>query len=178
MSDFLLCEAGPEHNLAVRSLVMKILNEEYAMALRLAELPDLVDVHDTYCGNGLGNFWVALQDGRVRGCIGLMYLGRSDFELRRMYVEAQARGHGLAQRLLDTLFAWSAANGVEAIYLETNHRWHAAHHIYEKNGFTPARKEDLPREFPVVRVADGFYVRRLGVSARLDAAPSTHGENA
>ena len=161
MSAFELRQASPAHNLAVRSLVMKILNEEYAMALRLAELPDLVDVYDTYCASGLGNFWVAEQDGTVRGCIGLMYLGRGNFELRRMYVEASARGHGLAQRLLDILLEWARANGVDWIYLETNHRWHAAHHIYEKNGFVPLPKEELPREFPVVRVADGFYRLQL-----------------
>ena len=115
MSDFLLCDARREHNREVRSLVMKILNEEFAMALRLAELPDLVDVYDSYCAKGLDKFWVALENGRVCGCLGLMHLGRGDFELRRMYVEAQARGRGLAQRLLDTVLAWSAANGVESI---------------------------------------------------------------
>ena len=136
---------------------MKILNEEYTMDLGLTELPDLVDVYETYCGSGLGNFWVALENGRVCGCIGILHLGRRDFELRRMYVEKVARGRGLAQRLLDVLFDWSAANGVRSIYLETNGRWHAAHHLYEKNGFTPVAKEELPREFPIVRVATGFY---------------------
>ena len=178
MSGFELVEATRAHNLAVRRLVMKILNEEYTMGLRLSELPDLVDVFDTYRRNGLGNFWVALEDDCVRGCIGLMYLGRGDFELRRMYVEAGARGRGLAQQLLDTLLGWAAANGVESIFLETNHRWHAAHHIYEKNGFQPGRKEDLPPEFPVVRVADGFYHLRLASSEPLPDASPTQGENA
>lgn len=164
MSDFLLCEAEREHNLAIRSLVMKILNEEYAMALRLSELPDLVDVYESYCANGLGKFWVALENGRVCGCIGLMHLGRGDFELRRMYVEEQARGRGLAQRLLDTVLTWSAVNGVESIYLETNQRWQKAHHIYEKNGFQPVLKEKLPREFPIVRVATGFYLLHVASS--------------
>ena len=177
-TDFEIRPAGPEDNLAIRTLVMKILNEEYAMALRLAELPDLVDVYDTYCGNGLGNFWVAIHAGCVRGCIGLMYLGRSDFELRRMYVEESARGHGLAQRLLDVLFDWASANGVESIYLETNHRWHAAHHLYEKNGFLPATKEDLPREFSVVRVANGFYQLQLPHTNPSSQRPTAKGENA
>lgn len=178
MSEFTLIEATPAHSLPVRRLVMKILNEEYAMALRLAELPDLVDVYDTYCANGLGNFWVASQEGVVRGCIGLMHLGRGDFELRRMYVDAAARGHGLAQRLLDTLLAWSAGHGVRSIYLETNHRWHAAHHVYEKNGFVPVRKDDLPREFPVVRVADGFYRLQLAAADPQPDAMSSQGERA
>lgn len=154
-------EAQPADNVTIRALVMTILNEEYAMGLRLAELPDLVDVHATYRARGLGNFWVAEVDGRPRGCIGLFHLGRRDYELRRMYTQAAARGMGIAQRLLDVALDWAGGHGVEAIYLETNERWHAAHHIYEKAGFTPVPRGALPPEFPVVRVATGFYRLRL-----------------
>jgi GNAT superfamily N-acetyltransferase len=124
-----------------------------------------VDVHATYRARGLGNFWVAEVDGRPRGCIGLFHLGRRDYELRRMYTQAAARGMGIAQRLLDVALAWAADHGVEAIYLETNERWHAAHHIYEKAGFTPVPRGALPPEFPVVRVATGFYRLRLARDA-------------
>jgi N-acetylglutamate synthase-like GNAT family acetyltransferase len=161
MNAHVLREAGPEHNLAIRALILRILNEEYAMALTLAELPDLVDVYDTYRVSGGGNFWIAEEDGRVIGCIGLMRLDGADFELRRMYVEARARGRGLAQGLLDVLFGWAARHGVEALYLETNEQWHAAHHIYEKNGFVPVTQAELPPGFPIVRVATGFYRLRL-----------------
>lgn len=157
----LVREAHPADNLPIRALVMTILNEEYGMALRLAELPDLVNVHATYRVGGMGNFWVAETDGRIRGCIGLFHLGRGDFELRRMYVEGAARGQGIAQLLLDGAMAWAATSGVDAIFLETNARWHAAHHIYQKHGFEPVAREDLPPEFPVVRVATGFYRRIL-----------------
>ena len=157
MSAIAIREAGPGHNLAIRGLILRILNQEYAMALTLDELPDLMDVHDTYCVRGDGNFWVALEEGRVVGCIGLMRLCGGDFELRRMYVQAQARGRGLAQQLLDVLLGWSAGRGVDALYLETNEQWHAARHLYEKNGFQPVAQAALPPGFPVVRVATGFY---------------------
>jgi GNAT superfamily N-acetyltransferase len=166
MSEFELAEASPAHSLPVRSLVMKILNEELGMSVRLSELPDLVDVHESYRSSGLGNFWVALRDGRVCGCIGLIHLGHGDFELQRMYVEASARGHGLGQKLLDVLLAWAIANGVGSIYLETNHRWHAARHIYEKNGFLPVPGDELPPEFRAVRAVNGFYRLPLSVAAR------------
>jgi len=172
LNQFLLVEASPAHNLDVRELVMKILNEEYALDLQLAELPDLVDVHHSYRGQASGNFWVAIEDGSVRGCIGVMQLGRGDFELRRMYVEAGARGRGLAQQLLNVALGWSAARGVQSIYLETHHRWQAAHHIYEKNGFRPVRREDLPAEFPVVRIADGFYRLQLARGSSTDPGKS------
>jgi len=153
-----------DESMAVRELILDILNSEYGMALTLEELPDLVDVHRTYLGSGDGHFWVALRDGRLAGCIGVLRLAGAGFELRRMYVRAECRGLGIAQRLLDLLLAWSAANGVRCLYLETNDLWTAARHIYEKRGFVPVGRDALPPEFPVVRVATGFYRRCLAGS--------------
>jgi GNAT superfamily N-acetyltransferase len=163
MSGFELAEANPAHSLPVRDLIMTILNEEHGMSMHPSELPDLIDVHESYRSSGLGNFWVALRDGRVCGCIGLIHLGRGDFELQRMYVEASARGLGLGQKLLDVLLAWARARGADSIYLESNHRWRAAQRVYEKNGFLPVPRDELPPEFRVVRAANGFY--RLPLSA-------------
>jgi N-acetylglutamate synthase-like GNAT family acetyltransferase len=160
-----LREARSADNLAIRSLILRILNEEYAMALTLDELPDLVNVYETYCVNGGGQFWVAEVDDRVVGCIGLMRLGRRDYELRRMYVEAAARGQGLAQRLLDRTHDWARRHDVRALYLETNEQWQAAQHLYAKNGYVPIAQSELPPEFPVVRVATGFYRLDLATSA-------------
>ena len=39
-----ICELKPEQGGAARDLVLRILNEEYRLALTLEELPDLVDV--------------------------------------------------------------------------------------------------------------------------------------
>lgn len=161
MSAATLREAGPEHNLAIRDLILRILNQEYAMALTLEELPDLVDVYATYVLHGGGQFWIAEQHGVVVGCIGLMRLAGGDFELRRMYVQADARGQGLAQRLLDLAHDWARGHRVDALYLETNEQWHAAQHLYAKNGYAPIAQSELPPEFPIVRVATGFYCLRF-----------------
>lgn len=149
-------------SLVVRELILDVLNDEYGMALTLDELPDLIDAHRTYLESGEGHFWVATLEGRVAGCIGVLRLSGADFELRRMYVRPECRGLGIAQRLLALLLDWSAANGVRCLYLETNALWTAAHHIYEKHGFAPVGRDDLPPEFPVVRVATGFYRRCIG----------------
>jgi GNAT superfamily N-acetyltransferase len=161
-----LHELRPAESVAARELILRILNHEYAMALTLDELPDLVDIHATY-RHSEGNFWVASIGGDVVGCIGVLRLAGADFELRRMYVDAAARGQGIAQRLLETALAWCAERGVGDLYLETNEQWKAAHHIYEKRGFVAVEREQLPPAFPVVRVATGFY--RLGIAP---AAPA------
>jgi GNAT superfamily N-acetyltransferase len=158
-------ELEPGQSETARDLVMGILNVEYGLGLTLEELPDLIDIHRTYRQSGAGNFWVVSAGENVVGCIGILRLASDHFELRRMYVGAAYRGFGLAQRLLETLFAWCTRNGVEHLWLETNEAWHAAHHIYEKHGFTPVPRDRLPPEFPVVRVATGFYHRAMTSAA-------------
>lgn len=157
-----LHELGPEDSVAARDLILRILNREYRMALTLDELPDLIDIHGTYCRSGAGNFWAASGAGSIVGCIGVLHLAGADFELRRMYVDPAWRGQRIAQRLLDIALAWCTARGVANLYLETNEQWKAAHHIYEKQGFIPVDRERLPPAFPVVRVATGFYRLRIG----------------
>ena len=76
------------------------------------------------------------------------------------------------QRLLETLFEWSARSGVAHLWLETNEAWHAAHHIYEKHGFRPVSRDSLPPEFPVVRVATGFYHRAMTPDASRRLPPA------
>lgn len=161
MNRIVLGELGPEDGIAARELILRILNQEYRMALTLAELPDLVDIHGTYRRSGAGNFWVASSDGAIVGCIGVLRLDGADFELRRMYVDPAYRGLGIAQRLLDIALAWCPAHGVANLYLETNEQWKAAHHIYEKLGFVAVERDCLPPAFPVVRVATGFYRLRI-----------------
>ena len=51
----------------------------------------------------------------------------------------------------------TAAAQISTAENEKAYRKDAARHIYEKNGFLPVSKEDLPPEFRVVRAANGFY---------------------
>lgn len=150
-------EIEPEQGREARDLVLDILNVEYGMALMLDELPDLVDIHQTYRQSGTGNFWIAEDGERIVGCIGVLCLEEGHYELRRMYVHSAWRGQGIAQRLLELAFQWCARKGAVHLWLETNAAWRAAHHIYEKHGFRPVPRERLPAGFPVVRVATGFY---------------------
>ncbi len=154
-------ELEPEQSHAARDLVLGILNHEFWMAFTLDELPDLIDIHQTYRDSGNGNFWVVADGKQMAGCIGVFRLASGHYELRRMYVDPPWRGRGIAQRLLETLFEWCARNGVAHLWLETNEAWHAAHHIYEKHGFRSVPRDRLPPEFPVVRVATGFYHRTM-----------------
>lgn len=151
----------------VASVILRIQQEEFGIAVTRDDQPDLADITNYY-QNGVGNFWVALSDGAVSGTIGLLDIGSGQAALRKMFVAEPWRGrtHGVAQALLDTLVQWSEARGLAIIYLGTTARFLAAHRFYEKNGFIEIPRSTLPPEFPVMIVDSKFYRRGI---ARGDA---------
>ncbi len=70
-------------------------------------------------------------------------------EIKRMWVEPAARGHGLARRLLTELEAWAASHGATVLRLETGIHNHDALALYERSGyarrdaFAPYRPDPL-----------------------------------
>ena len=152
----------PQDADGVASVILPIQQLEFGIPITLAAQPDLADIADFYQRKS-GNFWVAEVEGRIVGTIGLLDIGRRQAALRKMFVDARYRGreHGIAERLLQTLFAWCATKGIAEIYLGTTDKFFAAHRFYEKNGFAEIRESDLPPAFPVMAVDSKFYRRAL-----------------
>jgi putative acetyltransferase len=88
----------------------------------------------SYEGQG-GRFWVALRDGRIVGTAGIFPVDRETFELRKMYLDLDARGLGLGRRLLDQAIAYAREAGARRIVLDTADRMVRAISFYEANGF-------------------------------------------
>ena len=76
-----------------------------------------------------------------------------------MFVKASYRGssYNIAKLLLQNLFEWVKENKIEKVYLGTTEKFLAAHRFYEKNGFAKVAKEDLPGNFPIMKVDTRFY---------------------
>jgi GNAT superfamily N-acetyltransferase len=102
--------------------------------------PDLVDPAAVYTA-----VWVAVLDGDVVGSIALRDLGADELELKRMYLRASQRGHGLGKRLLTTALDWARASGTTVIRLDTSERMEAAQRLYEAYGFQRV-SGDAPRQ--------------------------------
>lgn len=155
----------PAHAPGVPALILPIQQAEFGIAVTLADQPDLLDIPGFYQA-GRGNFWVALDQGQVVGTIGLRDIGEGRAALRKMFVAASHRGreHGVAAALLDTLLAWSSAQGLQEVLLGTTDRFLAAHRFYEKNGFEVVPRESLPASFPVMAVDSRFYRLRLAAA--------------
>lgn len=81
------------------------------------------------------NFFVARREGVAQGCAGLLLVGSDYGEIKRMYVQPQARGLGLGQAMLDHLVAYSQQRGVHVLRLETGIHQTEAIRLYERCGF-------------------------------------------
>jgi len=77
--------------------------------------------------------------------------------------EFRGKELGIAQRLLDTLIAYSRQKGLQTLYLGSVPKLQAALRFYERNGFRPIQKQDLPPAFPVMPVDTVFYYLDLFV---------------
>lgn len=148
----------PEHAQGVVDVILPIQQEEFGIPITLEGQPDLKDIAGFY-QKGHGNFWVALDGGKVVGTISLLDIGNAQVALRKMFVAASHRGkeHGTAARLLEGAIAWARAQGVRQIFLGTTAKFLAAHRFYEKNGFRLIDKSELPASFPVMVVDTRFY---------------------
>lgn len=144
-------------------LILPIQMIEFGVDSPIESQPDLRAIQDFYVASG-GGFWVAREAGRIVGTIAMKVFGDgSEAALRKMFVAADRRGrdHGVGQRLLDTLLDHGRAIGLTRILLGTTEAFVGAHRFYEKNGFAPIAKQDLPPAFPLVAVDNRFYALSL-----------------
>lgn len=148
----------------VFDLIIPIQREEFNIPISPADQPDLQQI-STFYQNNNGNFWLAINDGRVVGTISLLDIGNRQGALRKMFVHKDYRGkeHGTGQLLLNTLFNWAKEKAYAEIYLGTTAKFLAAHRFYEKNNFKEVAVAELPVSFPRMEVDVKFY--RYDVSA-------------
>lgn len=86
------------------------------------------------------------DDGRALGCAGVM-LGTPYGELKRMFVRPEARGLGVARRLVHFLEGHTATRGCLLLRLETGIHQHDALRFYEGAGYVRCeRYGDYPED--------------------------------
>jgi GNAT superfamily N-acetyltransferase len=80
-------------------------------------------------------FVLACRGTTPVGCAGVQWRGE-DIELKRMFVAPEARGTGVAPRLVEAALEVAAELGGRRVILETGLRQPEAIRLYEKCGFT------------------------------------------
>jgi len=87
-----------------------------------------------------GLFLIARLDGRPAGCGALKVKGRRLGEIKRMWVAPDARGLGIAQRLLGAIEEHAVKMGLDTLQLDTNRALKEARALYARNGY-----REIPR---------------------------------
>ena len=88
---------------------------------------------------GLGTFVIARAEGRAVGCGALRRLDETSAEVKRMYVEPELRGRGIAKEILEHLEAAAQVMGTRRLVLKTGIYQAEAIGLYRRLGFKPAR---------------------------------------
>jgi len=85
--------------------------------------------------------WIAEKDGKVAGSVFVVRHDESTAQLRMLYVEPGARGHGIGRRLVEECLRFARLAGYRKMVLWTNSVLTDARVIYERAGFTLVEEE-------------------------------------
>jgi GNAT superfamily N-acetyltransferase len=139
------------------------------------EVPELRALATYFRSQG-GMLWVAQRDARLIGMVGTRPLtDDAAWEICRMYVDADARGAGLAAGLLRTAESHARAAGARRLVLWTDTRFNRAHGFYEKHGYVRQGSirilDDISNslEFRYAKPARGLVVEALDAAAAASA---------
>jgi putative acetyltransferase len=81
------------------------------------------------------HFVVAREDGRALGCGAFVRGGGNQAEMKRVFVDANARGKGVARAIMEALERDAAKSGIALMQLETGVKQPEAIALYRKFGY-------------------------------------------
>ncbi|MGB8480464.1 MAG: GNAT family N-acetyltransferase [Acidobacteriaceae bacterium] len=86
--------------------------------------------------------WLAYRGENAVGCVVLRTLASIPFaaECKRLYVQPTARGHGIADKLMDALENFAGSHGLRWIYLDSYDDLKAAISLYRKRGYVKCKR--------------------------------------
>jgi putative acetyltransferase len=100
---------------------------------------DLTDIPETYQDSG-GEFWVAVDEGLIVGCVGVTRESPEVCELHRLYLLPSHKGKGLGRRLIETVISWCRDQGCRELVLWSDIKFETAREVYIRCGFSPTQK--------------------------------------
>jgi putative acetyltransferase len=124
-----------------------LLTASHALMERLfpAESNHFLSIDELKAGNI--HFYTARQGATVLGC-GALAVQDGYGELKSMFTAPEARGKGVAARILDRLEEKARALGLPVIRLETGDLLHEALRLYARHGFVQRGPFGSYREDP------------------------------
>src|SRR5262245_20641946 len=123
------------------------------VALVAGVIADYLDDHDPEREAA----WVAELDGRRVGAVYCMRRSEEVAQLRLLFVDADARGHGVGGGLVSRCIEFASERGYERVVLWTNSSLASARRIYDAVGFTQT-KEEPHAVFPAGTVGQEMWL--------------------
>lgn len=102
-----------------------------------------------------GVFLLAREGDASLGCVSLKAVDPTLGEVKRLWVAPEARGQGLARRLMEEVEAFARRAGMTHLRLDTNSALTEALALYRKTGWQPTAP--FTRAFP----ATDWFLKRL-----------------
>lgn len=144
------------------ALVLHCQNDGTRPLVSVEDQPELLRIKEEYIDNE-GSFWVAKENGKVAGTIGLMNKGNGLCILKKFFVYEPYRGkpHNLGQHLYAVFLDFAKTHGFSKIILDTPKNTDRAHRFYEKSGFRKIEKEELPVQYDYPYDDSDFFCLNL-----------------
>jgi GNAT superfamily N-acetyltransferase len=117
---------------------MEELFEQYIATMISGELARLSEVFSETKKNA---FWVVDRQGEIVGCFGIESHSGTETELRRMYLDREFRGAGVAKRMLECAEELARSLGFRKMLVSTAEIQRAADRFYRRSGFRQLRVE-------------------------------------
>jgi putative acetyltransferase len=117
-------------------------NPDYQALIKLLDtylLEKDGDEHEFFAqfnqSDNIKNIIVVYENEIAVACGAIKEYSLNTMEVKRMYVQPEVRGKGIASKILEELETWAKDLGYTEIILETNHSMQNAVDLYLKNGY-------------------------------------------
>jgi GNAT superfamily N-acetyltransferase len=124
----------------ISDVAIQLLNEYYeAVNVVQRDTPEVVRALIDTPRSGV---WLAYLREAAVGCVVLRMLDSIPLagECKRLYVQPAARGHGIADKLLDAQEDFARSEGLRWIYLDSYDDLKAAIALYRRRGYTTCKR--------------------------------------
>lgn len=129
-------------------LVLHFQNDGTRHIVTVNDQPDMLNITHEYIDKG-GNFWIAKDNEKLIGSIGIMPYSDKIAVLKKFFVyeDYQGNPHHMSRRLYAHLLSFAKEKNFKTILLDTPYNTERAHKFYEKAGFIKVTEDMLPIKF-------------------------------
>ena len=132
----------PNDQEATRGLIVEIMNHEFQKESQSFPMNDLDDICSSYGKLGEA-FFVAQENGRIVGTIGVKQEDERTALMRRLCVDSAYRRKGIGSRLIERAVEFCREVGYDELTFKTTSTMEHAVHLCEKKGFVAKAKLDV-----------------------------------